>query len=74
MKLIILFVIVFLHGCNPERVEKLGQSLETTENVLNILALPNIKWKVGWNLRYKGIIKRHNQKSGLNFAFTKNLS
>ena len=27
----------FLFGCNPERVEKLGQSLETTANVLDAL-------------------------------------
>ena len=74
MRLIILFIIVFLNGCNPERVEKIRQPLETPKNVLDILALPNIKWQVGWNSRYKGIIKRHNQISGLNFAFTQNLS
>ena len=43
MRLTILLIIVFLHGCNPERVEKLEQSLESTENVLDILALPNIE-------------------------------
>ena len=74
MRIIILFTIIFLHGCNPEREEKLEQSLETTENVLDILLPPNIKRQDGWNLRYKGIINRHNQKSGLNFAFTQNLS
>ena len=29
------FFLFFLFGCNPERVEKLGQSLETTANVLD---------------------------------------
>ena len=74
MRLTILLIIVFLHGCNLERVEKLKQSLETTENFLIILLPSKIKWQDGWNLTYKGIINRHNQKSGLNFAFTQNLS
>ncbi len=39
-----------------------------------LLTPPNINWQGGWNLRYQGTINRHNQKSGLNFAFTQNLS
>ena len=35
---------------------------------------PNIKWDNTVPLRYKGTINRHNQKSGLNFGFTQNLS
>ena len=46
MRLTILLIIVFLHCCNPERVEKQEQSLETTENVLNILLPPNINGKM----------------------------
>ena len=30
-------LLFLLFGCNPERVEKLGQSLETTANVLDVL-------------------------------------
>ena len=39
-----------------------------------LLTPPNINWMSGWNLRYQGTINRHNQKSGMNFAFTQNLS
>ena len=39
-----------------------------------LLNPPNINWVSGWNLRYQGTINRHNQKSGVNFAFTQNLS
>ena len=39
-----------------------------------LLTPPNINWVSGWNLRYQGTINRHNQKSGVNFAFTQNLS
>ena len=39
-----------------------------------LLTPPNINWRDGWSLKYKGTINRHNQKSGLNFGFTQNLS
>jgi hypothetical protein len=39
-----------------------------------LLTPPNIKWDNTVPLRYKGTINRHNQKSGLNFGFTQNLS
>ena len=39
-----------------------------------LLTPPNINWVSGWNLRYQGTINRHNQKSGVNFAFSQNLS
>ena len=39
-----------------------------------LLTPPNVNWQGGWNLRYQGTINRHNQQSGLNFAFTQNLS
>ena len=39
-----------------------------------LLTPPNINWRGGRSLKYKGTINRHNQKSGLNFGFTQNLS
>ena len=49
----------------PSKVIIKKQRLETP---------PNIKWHNTFPLRYKGTINRHNQKSGLNFGFTQNLS
>ena len=38
MRLIVLFIIIFLHGCNPQKMEKLGEGLTTTGKVLEALA------------------------------------
>ena len=78
MRLIVLFIIIFLHGCNPQKMEKLGKKeiAQSRKIIANnrLLTPPNINWKSDWNLRYQGTINRHNQKSGMNFAFTQNLS
>ena len=58
MRLIALFIIIFLNGCNPERVEKLGQSLETTANVLDVLTpVFNKLDEVIYDYEYKGEYK-----------------
>ena len=78
MRLIVLFIIIFLHGCNPQKMEKLGKKeiAQSRKIIANNRSLtpPNINWQSDWNLRYQGTINRHNQKSGMNFAFTQNLS
>ena len=54
----ILLFIFLLFGCNPERVEKLGQSLETTANVLDVLTpVFNKLDEVIYDYEYKGEYK-----------------
>ena len=54
----ILFFIFLLFGCNAERVEKLGQSLETTANVLDALApLDRYLHQKVYDYEYKGEYK-----------------
>ena len=58
MRVLFLFLIVFLNGCNPERVEKVGQSLETTANILNVLApLDRYVHQKVYDYEYKGEYK-----------------
>ena len=57
--------------------KKQEQDIAQSRNIIannRLLTPPNINWQGGWNLRYQGTINRHNQKSGMNFAFTQNLS
>ena len=64
MRLIVLFIIIFLHGCNPQKMEKLGKKeiAQSRKIIANnrLLTPPNINWKSDWNLRYQGTINRHN--------------
>ena len=60
-----------------EEKKKQEKEIAQSRNIIannRLLTPPNINWQGGWNLRYQGTINRHNQKSGLNFAFTQNLS
>ena len=76
----LLGVLADTYSKNEEaKKEKKKQEIEIAQaNKLlaqkRLLTPPNINWVSGWNLRYQGTINRHNQKSGVNFAFTQNLS
>ena len=56
--LISILFLSILFGCNPERVEKLGQSLEITANVLYVLTPVFHKLdEVIYDFEYKGEYK-----------------
>ena len=60
-----------------EEKKKQEQEIAQAKRLLakkKLLAPPNVKWDNTVAFRYQGTINRHNQESGLNFAFTKNLS
>ena len=60
-----------------EEKKKQEQEIAQSRKIIaqkRLLTPPNIKWDNTVPLRYKGNIYRHNQKSGLNFGFTQNLS
>ena len=60
-----------------EEKKKQEQEIAQAKRLLakkKLLTPPNVKWDNTVALRYQGTINRHNQKSGLNFAFTQNLS
>ncbi|MDA9171112.1 M48 family metallopeptidase [Alphaproteobacteria bacterium] len=60
-----------------EEKKKQEQEIAQAKRLLakkKLLTPPNVKWDNSVALKYQGTINRHNQKSGLNFAFTQNLS
>ena len=58
MRLIVLFIIIFLNGCNPQKMEKLGDSLTTTGKVLEALApVFNKLDEVIYDFEYDGEMK-----------------
>jgi hypothetical protein len=77
--LIIVFLLLSPSVFADEKEEEIKQVIEIAQSKAIIKKQrletpPNIKWDNTVPLRYKGTINRHNQKSGLNFGFTQNLS
>ena len=77
--LVIVFLLLSPSVFADEKEEQIKQAIEIAQSKVIIKkqrleTAPNIKWDNTVPLRYKGTIIRHNQKSGLNFGFTQNLS
>ena len=77
--LIIVFLLLSPSVFADEKEEQIKQAIEIAQSKIilkkqRLETAPNIKWDNTVPLRYKGTINRHNQKSGLNFGFTQNLS
>ena len=77
--LIIVFLLLSPSCFADEKKEQINQVIEIAQSKAimkkqRLETPPNIKWHNTFPLRYKGTINRHNQKSGLNFGFTQNLS
>ena len=70
----ILLFIFLLFGCNAERVEKLGQSLETTANVLDVLTpvlnpIDRFIHQKVYDYEYKGEYKDNKRHGQGTFTF-----
>jgi hypothetical protein len=77
--LIIVFLLLSQYGFADEKEKQIKQVIEIAKSKAimkkqRLETPPNIKWDNTFSLIYKGIINRPNQKSGLNFGFTQNLS